>query len=130
MWTKTSLPPASGWIKPKPFWALNHFTVPVVIDVTFRMSMFARSKNGRVIKSSERIALGPGTRSEEQAQRATEPNPYSIRSLYAEFPTQARKIGISSAQRRSANAVRSQTAAKAGDLSGYSAATARDSGAL
>jgi hypothetical protein len=25
------LPPSSGWINPKPFWALNHFTVPVVI---------------------------------------------------------------------------------------------------
>jgi hypothetical protein len=31
MWTKTSLPPSSGWIKPKPLVALNHFTVPVAI---------------------------------------------------------------------------------------------------
>jgi hypothetical protein len=23
------LPPSSGWMKPKPFWPLNHFTVPV-----------------------------------------------------------------------------------------------------
>jgi hypothetical protein len=28
MWTKTSLPPSSGWIKPKPFWSLKNFTVP------------------------------------------------------------------------------------------------------
>src|SRR5262249_59803621 len=33
MWTKTSLPPSSGWMKPKPFWLLNHFTVPLVICV-------------------------------------------------------------------------------------------------
>src|SRR5215468_3240819 len=31
MCTKTSLPPLSGCIKPKPFWTLNHFTVPCVI---------------------------------------------------------------------------------------------------
>src|SRR5262249_54002137 len=29
--TKTSLPPSSGWMNPKPFWPLNHFTVPCVI---------------------------------------------------------------------------------------------------
>ena len=28
IWTKTSLPPASGSMNPKPFWLLNHFTVP------------------------------------------------------------------------------------------------------
>src|SRR6266478_203158 len=28
MCTKTSWPPSSGWMKPKPFWMLNHFTVP------------------------------------------------------------------------------------------------------
>jgi hypothetical protein len=31
MCTKTSLPPSSGWMNPKPFWLLNHFTVPVVM---------------------------------------------------------------------------------------------------
>jgi hypothetical protein len=30
MWTNTSLPPPSGWMKPYPFCALNHFTVPIV----------------------------------------------------------------------------------------------------
>jgi hypothetical protein len=25
------LPPLSGWMKPKPFVALNHFTVPVAM---------------------------------------------------------------------------------------------------
>src|SRR5689334_17257283 len=29
MWTNTSGPPPSGWMKPKPFCALNHFTVPM-----------------------------------------------------------------------------------------------------
>ena len=28
-WTKISSLPSSGVMKPKPFWALNHFTVPV-----------------------------------------------------------------------------------------------------
>src|SRR6187455_1969914 len=32
MWTKTSGPPASGWMKPKPLVALNHLTVPVAIN--------------------------------------------------------------------------------------------------
>jgi uncharacterized protein DUF736 len=31
MCTKTSLPPSSGWMKPKPLWSLNHFTIPCVI---------------------------------------------------------------------------------------------------
>src|SRR5690606_14954657 len=30
-WAKTSAPPSSGLMKPKPFSALNHFTVPVVM---------------------------------------------------------------------------------------------------
>src|SRR5581483_8574000 len=29
IWTNASLPPSSGWMNPKPFVALNHFTVPV-----------------------------------------------------------------------------------------------------
>src|SRR6185295_3349519 len=29
MWTKTSFEPSSGWMKPKPFWGLNHLTLPV-----------------------------------------------------------------------------------------------------
>src|SRR5262249_33677223 len=33
MCTKTSLPPSSGLMKPKPFWLLNHFTVPCVIQL-------------------------------------------------------------------------------------------------
>src|SRR5689334_5484127 len=31
MCTNTSLPPSLGWMKPKPFWPLNHLTVPVDI---------------------------------------------------------------------------------------------------
>ena len=31
MWTNTSLPPSLGWMNPKPFWVLNHLTVPVAI---------------------------------------------------------------------------------------------------
>src|ERR1700723_459305 len=36
MCTNTSLPPLSGWMKPKPFVALNHLTVPVVIVLSPR----------------------------------------------------------------------------------------------
>jgi hypothetical protein len=31
MWTNTSEPPASGVMKPKPFWELKNLTVPVAI---------------------------------------------------------------------------------------------------
>src|SRR3954468_6374322 len=33
MCTNTSLPPSSGWMKPKPLVALNHFTVPMLTGV-------------------------------------------------------------------------------------------------
>jgi hypothetical protein len=33
--TKTSWPPSSGWMKPKPFWPLNHFTVPCAMETSF-----------------------------------------------------------------------------------------------
>jgi hypothetical protein len=33
MWTKTSAPPFSGRMKPKPFWGLNHLTVPTAMNV-------------------------------------------------------------------------------------------------
>jgi hypothetical protein len=33
MWTKTSLLPSWGWMKPKPFWGLNHLTVPTAMIV-------------------------------------------------------------------------------------------------
>src|SRR6266404_845535 len=37
MCTKTSLPPSSIRLVPKPFWLLNHFTVPcVIISSSFR----------------------------------------------------------------------------------------------
>src|ERR1700687_4514749 len=37
MCTNTSLEPSSGWIKPKPFWVLKNFTVPVAIVVPFTL---------------------------------------------------------------------------------------------
>src|SRR6266852_3851928 len=33
-WTKTSLLPSAGVMNPKPFESLNHFTVPVAIEIT------------------------------------------------------------------------------------------------
>jgi hypothetical protein len=35
MCTKTSWLPSSGWMNPKPFWPLNHFTVPCVMSLYF-----------------------------------------------------------------------------------------------
>src|SRR3954454_3319396 len=40
-WTKTSLLPSSGVIKPKPFASLNHFTVPLAIAIA--LSLEART---------------------------------------------------------------------------------------
>ena len=34
-WAKTSSEPSSGAMKPKPFSALNHFTVPVAMSACF-----------------------------------------------------------------------------------------------
>jgi hypothetical protein len=43
IWTNTSLPPLSGWMKPKPFWALNHFTVPeAMISILEKVRKSAR----------------------------------------------------------------------------------------
>src|SRR6185295_1954646 len=39
--TNTSFEPSLGWMKPKPFCALNHFTVPVAILVSPRLSKHA-----------------------------------------------------------------------------------------
>jgi len=39
MWTKTSAPPASGWMKPKPLVALNHLTVPVAIKIVLAFAL-------------------------------------------------------------------------------------------
>src|ERR1700754_5338625 len=36
-WAKTSAPPSSGLMKPKPLSALNHFTVPVVMSAPRRL---------------------------------------------------------------------------------------------
>src|SRR5580698_9130856 len=47
MWTKTSAPPLSGWMKPKPFVALNHFTVPVAMEIPFRRHVPRRSVRPR-----------------------------------------------------------------------------------
>src|ERR1700674_353345 len=45
MWTKTSLPPSSGWMNPKPFCALNHFTVPVLIVSCLSLFVLLAKRN-------------------------------------------------------------------------------------
>ena len=43
MWTKTSFEPSLGWMKPKPFWVLKNFTVPIAITVSLLGSPASRS---------------------------------------------------------------------------------------
>src|SRR5712692_9106223 len=54
MCTKTSLPPSSGWMKPKPFWLLNHFTVPCVISLVFQVMPHTGDvfPSGRIVSAS------------------------------------------------------------------------------
>jgi hypothetical protein len=46
MWMKASLPPLSGSMKPNPFWALNHFTVPVIIENSFTKRVLLARETG------------------------------------------------------------------------------------
>src|SRR5467141_3716522 len=60
-WTNTSLPPASGVMKPKPFASLNHFTVPLGI-------LHSPAQNGAVVwwvtyAAPAPAPSGPGLRS-------------------------------------------------------------------
>ena len=54
IWTKASLPPLSGWMKPKPLAALNHLTVPVVMGIPFtNVDMLTRVPPGAEHRSSK-----------------------------------------------------------------------------
>src|SRR5512140_2823334 len=79
MWTNTSCPPSSGWMKPKPFWPLNHFTTPVAIIVSPSgdLSIHAPTRGGE-IKISERVEGGSGSRFGNRGWRAGEPKRYSM----------------------------------------------------
>src|SRR6516164_10499339 len=44
MCTNTSLEHSSGWIKPYPFWTLNHFPVPVAIVSPFKKARRRRNR--------------------------------------------------------------------------------------
>src|SRR5512135_1799808 len=51
IWTKTSFPPSSGWMKPKPLVLLNHFTVPVVMGWPFKIeNKRAARPDGQVVE--------------------------------------------------------------------------------
>src|SRR4051794_20079415 len=70
MWTKTSLPPSSGWIKPKPLVGLNHFTVPVAMDSSLSDRWTPAPRGGDQIF----VELETGPRPIQTEQRkATEP---------------------------------------------------------
>ena len=56
--TKTSLPPSSGWMKPKPFVALNHFTVsPVKNSNGLIFGCFRGSAGHRICKKAAAVGL-------------------------------------------------------------------------
>jgi hypothetical protein len=58
MWTKASLPPLSGWMKPKPLAALNHLTVPVVMGIPFtNVDMLTGASPGRHAGRRKRIVF-------------------------------------------------------------------------
>src|SRR5579862_1364539 len=79
MCTNTSCPPSSGWMKPKPFWPLNHFTTPVAISVSPSGSLSIHAPTmGGMIKFSERVEGGSGSRFENRGWRAGEPKRYSM----------------------------------------------------
>src|SRR5438045_1164947 len=54
-WTKTSLPPSSGVMKPYPFASLNHLTVPVAISV--HLPPEALERTGRRRSANPVLAL-------------------------------------------------------------------------
>src|ERR1700730_15851684 len=54
MWTNTSFEPSSGWINPYPFWALNHFTVPLAIVRSFKATRPPSSTGGGSDLGTER----------------------------------------------------------------------------
>src|SRR5579863_3994744 len=53
-WTKTSLPPSVGVMKPKPFASLNHFTVPVAMQ---KHLLLPKSRTGRGWRGSAQPLL-------------------------------------------------------------------------
>src|SRR6516165_5482233 len=62
--TKTSFPPSLGWIKPKPFWPLNHLTVPVAIFFSKaypRVTITRFHSTGRCLWEGARRRIHKGT---------------------------------------------------------------------
>src|SRR5688500_3127531 len=55
MWTNTSLPPSWGTMKPKPFVALNHFTVPIAMRRTLLSTRHGRRSPARDNRAVERL---------------------------------------------------------------------------
>ena len=49
-WTKISSLPSSGVMKPKPFWALNHFTVPVAAMINPAEGQSGQWREGVLIR--------------------------------------------------------------------------------
>src|SRR5829696_823905 len=62
-WTKRSLPPSSGVMKPKPFSSLNHFTVPVAMMLcSLREVVVLRNAEGADASTANAgTALRPGS---------------------------------------------------------------------
>src|SRR4051795_865393 len=56
-WTKRSLPPSSGVMKPKPFSSLNHFTVPVAMLIVSSTRYVCCERGGADEATCGRCAL-------------------------------------------------------------------------
>src|SRR3954447_23904087 len=56
-WTKRSLPPSSGVMKPKPFSSLNHLTVPVAMMWVFLPLLRAAHRGRRPYRRCDCAAL-------------------------------------------------------------------------
>src|ERR1700733_6146898 len=72
--TNTSLPPSSGWIKPKPLVALNHLTVPV--DILLLQDAHKRAVPARLSRELDPISAmswgGEPVRRNQQGKRLFE----------------------------------------------------------
>jgi hypothetical protein len=60
--------PSSGWIKPKPFWPLNHFTVPCVICTFFQVRVQVRLRTRSPVNVRDLEEVVSPTRIARQGQ--------------------------------------------------------------
>src|SRR5215217_4284815 len=103
MWTKTSWPPPSGWMKPKPLVGLNHLTVPVAIMRLRKRAFQADAPTGSSVspsgqaRSGERAIRGCGGRAKSGLRTKFSPAKRD-RSTAKRFARKAKMVTPSGAQ--------------------------------